>query len=237
MTYLVVAFLVGVLIALHEVGHLLAAKLSRIPIARLSVGFGPRLFSFKRGRTEYWISAIPLGGYVLPGLDKDEFRQLSASKQIAFALGGPIANLAAAFAGLFALGLVQFQLAVTEALRFAATNLWADLEQMAHAVATLFTRADEISGIVGIVAVGGAQHGSTLAGLLTFSVLINLNLVILNLLPLPPLDGGRILFCTLEKLYRPLHRARTPVTVFGLALLLGVMVYATVQDVGRIVAA
>jgi regulator of sigma E protease len=76
-----------------------------------------------------------------------------------------------------------------------------------------------------------------LAGLLTFSVLINLNLVILNLLPLPPLDGGRILFCTLEKLYRPLHRARTPVTVFGLALLLGVMVYATVQDVGRIVAA
>ena len=56
------------------------------------------------------------------------------------------------------------------------------------------------------MAIGGSQFGSTVAGLLTFSVFINLNLAVLNLLPLPPLDGGRILFCLLEKIYQPLTR-------------------------------
>ncbi len=71
-------------------------------------------------------------------------------------------------------------------------------------------------------------------GLLAFSVLINLNLAVLNLLPLPPLDGGRILFCLLEKVYRPLARMQTPVTLLGWGFVLAVMVYATIQDVGRI---
>lgn len=84
------------------------------------------------------------------------------------------------------------------------------------------------------MAIGGAELGSTAAGLLTFSVWINLNLAVLNLLPLPPLDGGRILFCLLEKVYRPLVRMQTPVTLLGWAFVLTVMVYATIQDVGRI---
>ena len=236
MSYLAVVLVVGLLIAIHECGHLLAAKLCRIPIARFSVGFGPKLLGIERGGTKYWLSAIPLGGYVLPGLEESEFRKLPAYKQIVFALGGPISNIAAAFAGLFALGVIQFKLAVPEATLFATTHLWASLQQLAHAVSTLFANFGEISGIVGIVAIGGSQFGSTLAGLLTFSVLINLNLAVLNLLPLPPLDGGRILFCTLEKIYQPLSRIRMPATLLGWALVLGVMVYATIQDVSRIAA-
>ena len=87
-----------------------------------------------------------------------------------------------------------------------------------------------MGGIVGIVAIGGSQFGSTVAGLLTFSVFINLNLAVLNLLPLPPLDGGKILFCLLEKIYQPLTRVQMPVTLAGWAFVLGVMVHATIQD-------
>jgi regulator of sigma E protease len=61
-----IAFLVviGVLIFVHELGHLIAAKSVDIEVPRFSIGFGPRLVGFRRGETEYVISALPLGGYV-----------------------------------------------------------------------------------------------------------------------------------------------------------------------------
>lgn len=72
-TFSVVAFVIGVLvvavgiiisIALHEIGHLVPAKLFGVRVTQYMVGFGKTLFSVKRGDTEYGIKAIPLGGYV-----------------------------------------------------------------------------------------------------------------------------------------------------------------------------
>ncbi|HMF88613.1 MAG TPA: site-2 protease family protein, partial [Gemmatimonadaceae bacterium] len=114
--------------------------------------------------------------------------------------------------------------------------LWSGLQQQIAALSALVTNVEQLTGIVGIVAVGGAQFGSTFTGLLTFSVLINLSLAVMNLLPLPPLDGGRILFCVLEKIYRPVARAETPLTLAGWTMVSALMVYVTVQDVGRILA-
>ena len=69
----VLLFLVGVLfvvlgiaasIALHEVGHLVPAKLFRVRVTQYMVGFGPTVWSRRRGETEYGLKAIPAGGYV-----------------------------------------------------------------------------------------------------------------------------------------------------------------------------
>ena len=236
MPYVAVAIVIGLLIAIHEYGHLLAAKLCGIPVKRFSIGFGPKLFGFKRGETSYWFSLIPLGGYVLPALDDTEFRRLPAYKRITFALGGPIANIAGAFIGLFVTGLSQFRFGLVQAVSFAATQLLLVLQQQLHGLSRLFADFGQVSGIVGMVAVGGAQFGSTLASLLTFSVLINISLAVINLLPLPPLDGGRILFCVLEKIYRPIAKVEAPVTLVGWALVMVLMVCVTVQDVARVVA-
>jgi regulator of sigma E protease len=63
----------GVLIFIHELGHFLAAKSVDIEVSRFSIGFGPKLIGFKRGETEYVISALPLGGYVkMEGMAGDE---------------------------------------------------------------------------------------------------------------------------------------------------------------------
>ena len=57
------ALCIGASLALHEAGHLLSAKAFGMKVRRYYVGFGPRLFSFRRGETEYGLKAIPVGGF------------------------------------------------------------------------------------------------------------------------------------------------------------------------------
>jgi regulator of sigma E protease len=59
-----VVALLGVLILAHELGHFLVARLFRVKVLRFSLGFGPKLFSFTLGTTEYRLSLFPLGGYL-----------------------------------------------------------------------------------------------------------------------------------------------------------------------------
>src|SRR2546427_7707749 len=60
----VALFVLGVIIVIHELGHFLVAKFFKIKVETFSVGFGPRLVGFRKGETDYRISAFPLGGYV-----------------------------------------------------------------------------------------------------------------------------------------------------------------------------
>jgi RIP metalloprotease RseP len=61
---LVVVVALVVMIMLHELGHLLTAKWGGMKVTEYFLGFGPRLWSVRRGETEYGIKAIPAGGYV-----------------------------------------------------------------------------------------------------------------------------------------------------------------------------
>lgn len=65
----VVLFLIGlaVSIGLHELGHLIPAKIFKVPVAKYFIGFGPKIFGKKIGETEYGIKAIPLGGFISIG--------------------------------------------------------------------------------------------------------------------------------------------------------------------------
>ncbi|HVS87274.1 MAG TPA: RIP metalloprotease RseP [Candidatus Acidoferrum sp.] len=63
----------GVMILVHEWGHFLMARLFGVRVDVFSIGFGPRLFGWKRGATDYRVSALPLGGYVrMAGQDLSE---------------------------------------------------------------------------------------------------------------------------------------------------------------------
>ena len=61
---LVIVIGLAVSIGLHEVGHLLPAKLFGVRVTQYMIGFGPTIFSRKRGETEYGLKAIPLGGFI-----------------------------------------------------------------------------------------------------------------------------------------------------------------------------
>src|SRR6267378_5006303 len=63
----------GLLIAAHEAGHLVLARLLGMRVETYSLGFGPRIAGFRRGETDYRLSAIPLGGYCkIAGFSPDE---------------------------------------------------------------------------------------------------------------------------------------------------------------------
>jgi membrane-associated protease RseP (regulator of RpoE activity) len=57
------ALCIGASLALHEAGHLLSAKAFGMKVRRYFIGFGPRVWSFRRGETEYGLKAVPVGGF------------------------------------------------------------------------------------------------------------------------------------------------------------------------------
>jgi regulator of sigma E protease len=98
--YFIVAL--GLLVFIHEFGHFIVAKVQGIGVEKFSLGFGPKLFGFRWGETEYLVSALPLGGYVkLHGeeadaeapKDKRSYSQRPIRQRIGVVFAGPFMNL------------------------------------------------------------------------------------------------------------------------------------------------
>ncbi|MBC7189924.1 site-2 protease family protein, partial [Candidatus Aerophobetes bacterium] len=99
MTFLLMIAVFLLLVIPHELGHFLAAKLSGMRVERFSIGFGPKLWGFKRKDTEYLICLFPVGGYVkiagmAPGEQdvKDGFYSKPFPKKLAVVLSGSLMN-------------------------------------------------------------------------------------------------------------------------------------------------
>src|ERR1700688_1427088 len=68
-----IGLVLGVMVLIHEWGHFVVARLCGVRVDVFSIGFGPRLFGWKKGPTDYRVSALPLGGYVrMAGQDLSE---------------------------------------------------------------------------------------------------------------------------------------------------------------------
>ena len=96
---LVVVLALVVMVMVHELGHFVAAKLSGMKVTEYFLGFGPRIWSVRRGETEYGVKAIPAGGYVRivgmtmledvePGDEARSYRQASFPRRLAVAVAG-----------------------------------------------------------------------------------------------------------------------------------------------------
>jgi len=118
-TIIATVIVLGVLIFVHELGHFLMAKKSKVGVITFSLGFGPKLFGKKIGETQYQISAIPLGGYVKmvgeepgekipPELLPKSFSAASVSKRMGIVFAGVFFNFlfaVIAFAVIFMAGM------------------------------------------------------------------------------------------------------------------------------------
>jgi regulator of sigma E protease len=102
LTIVAFVFVLGVLIFVHELGHFMMARRIGVRVITFSLGFGPKVFGFRRGDTEYCISAVPLGGYVKMAGETpddprsgspDEFLSKSKWERFQVLIMGPVMNI------------------------------------------------------------------------------------------------------------------------------------------------
>jgi len=117
-TAFAMAVVLGVMILIHEWGHYAAAKFFKVRVEVFSIGFGKRLFGFRRNETDYRISAIPLGGYVkMSGEnpmdehteDPGEFLNHPRWQRFVIAIAGPFMNVVLAVGLLTVVYMVHYE--------------------------------------------------------------------------------------------------------------------------------
>jgi len=124
--------LIGIMILIHELGHFWAARLFKVRVEVFSIGFGPRLFGFKRGDTDYRFSGVLFGGYVKMAGDQpsddgtedpDGLTAKPRWQRLIVAFAGPFMNIVLAIALVTGLNMVEFR---TEADRGVISRVTAD---------------------------------------------------------------------------------------------------------------
>jgi regulator of sigma E protease len=153
------------MVFIHELGHFAVAKWVGVKVHTFSIGFGKKLIKFKRGDTEYALSAIPFGGYVaMAGENPDdggygnaeEFRQKSIPARLAIAIAGPVANFIFAFLILFGLYLTGVQEPMT-------SMVVGDVEENSAGAQAGVKRGDELLRLNGKPIAGWEAFGQNFA--------------------------------------------------------------------------
>lgn len=234
-----IVIILGFLVLIHEAGHFLVARLCKIKVNEFAIGFGPLIWSKETEKTKYSLRLIPLGGYVnmLGEEERSEeegsFSEASIPKRIAIVAAGGLVNII--FAILLYIILVAI---VTGNIGTAVTSTGTFIMSMVESIKLLFTggvTVDNLMGPIGISEVVAQTSG--LIDFLYIMALVSMSLGVTNLLPFPPLDGGKILIYIIEAIRRkPLkENFELKLQMVGFLVLITLSVYVAFNDVGRIV--
>ena len=343
----------GILIFVHELGHFLACRFTKVGVEKFSIGFGPELFHWQGKETRYSVSLIPFGGFVKPfGETQEEIRErgrsdprdfLAASRRNRFFIliagvamnflfayvlfasvmvmgrpvlspiiggfiegypaeksglrigdkvthlnGAPIANWQDLTIGILETksSTLEFSVARNDqvhtvrvtpeleegrdifgqlrqvprigikpsedfvmerypfgkALRQAAVFEWRLTALTYEALWRLVTgqlSLRTISGPIGIISMAGSAAKMGLVSLLQFTAILSVSLAVINLLPIPALDGGHLLFLLIEAVRRKqvslsLQERITQVGFYFLMALMVLVVYNDLMNMGAI---
>lgn len=238
-TVLKIVIILGFLVLIHEAGHFLVARLCKIKVNEFSIGFGPLIWKKDTSKTKYSIRLIPLGGYVnmLGEEERSEeegsFSQASIPKRIAIVAAGGLVNIV--FAIILYIILITI---VTGDFVTGLTSTGDFIMAMVDSIKLLFTggvTVDSLMGPIGISEVVAQTSG--IIDFLYIMALISMSLGVTNLLPFPPLDGGKILIYIIEAIRRkPLkENFELKLQMIGFVALITLSIYVAFNDVGRII--
>ena len=339
MSFLIAILILGILVMVHEFGHFITARLTKMPVKEFSIGMGPAIYTYESWTTMYAVRSIPIGGYVniagmeIDSTEPDGFNTKGKASRLLVLSAGVLMNFIFAYVALFgyltingkltvrtdatvgyvvetssahnvilpddkilsieghtiekwsdisltlnnsevdkdrklevlvergveeiALEVLPYQesttkrwmlgvapkyenikLPVGERLKESALMCKRMLGQMLGGLWKIVTRQvskKEVSGPIGIIQFVGVAASQGVSSLIYLAALLSLNLGLFNLLPLPALDGGRILFVLLEvigirvnkKLEETIHR-------IGMVALFVAICFVSFNDVARL---
>lgn len=240
------AVLISAIVGLHEMSHLLVARALGVRVLAFAIGFGPELLKTDRWNIHWSINLLPFGGFVkLHGEESaegpDSFAAAPAARKIIILLAGPLSNLAAAFLVLMGMALasgVTLAAAPGKAL-MAILAIW---NTTIGAIGAYFPHAASapldvpFSGMPGMISASGMLLDQGLFSLCLLVAALNLSLGLMNLLPIPPMDGGQAFLigaeATLGPRFYPARMAKA-LRVGGLSFLVGLMVFINGVDILR----
>ena len=157
------ALALSAFILIHEAGHYLAARATGMKATEFFLGFGPRLWSFRRGETEFGVKLFPFGGYVrIAGMNDQEevdpadlgrtYREKAFWKKSVVVLSGVAMNLAAAFFLLFGFYWASGSLESTTAVARVSPEI---AEGVASPAAEAGLREGDVLAVIDGVELGG----------------------------------------------------------------------------------
>ena len=238
-----IIFLLGFLIFIHELGHFTVAKLCKVRVNEFAIGFGKTIWQKQGKETKYAIRLIPLGGFVsMEGEDEDSddersFTKASVGKRMVIVVAGATVNI------IFGI-LVFFILISTVGLQFAdpakdtflnrmyygAKGTWEFILTLFESIKMLFTggfAVDQMVGIVGISEV--VVQTSGIANYIYLLAVISVSLGVTNLLPIPALDGGKLVILLIELIRRKPMKLETEakIKLIGFSILMALTIFVT----------
>ncbi len=328
----------GSVIFIHELGHFIAAKKSKITVHEFALGMGPTIFKKEKNGTVYALRLLPIGGFVsMEGEDEESEDEGSFTKapilnRMIVIVAGAFMNLVLGFLVLVIVvsmssaittrTIAEFEenastqasglqvgdtiTAVNGRRCFTANDIIYEFARTQEGIADLTvlrsgetveldnivfeTYTDEngikqlildfkvvgeqktffnvissafnwglslvrmvfvsltdlitgrvainsLSGPVGIVTAIGEASGLGIDNLLLLTALISINLGVFNILPVPALDGGRLLFLIIEAIRRKPIKQKYEIAVnaMGFILLIGLMLFTTFNDITRLI--
>ena len=233
-----IIFLLGFLIFIHEGGHFLIAKLCKVKVNEFAIGFGPIIWKKEGKETKYALRLIPLGGFVsMEGEDEESenersFSKASIPKRIAIVAAGAIVNILFGLVAYFILVEVVYKDVI---IAFQATE--GMVSSIFESLKMLFTGNIGIKDLSGPIGISNAvSNTTTLSNYIYIISVISVSLGVTNLLPIPALDGGKILLLIIEAIRRKPLKKETEIQIqlIGFSVLIALSLIVTYNDIIRI---
>lgn len=228
---------------------MLVAKLCKVKVNEFAIGFGPVIWKYQGKETRYALRAIPLGGFCnMEGEEErsevsGSFSKASIPRRIAIVAAGATVNIIFGIIVYFILMSCIGMYVGTEDtfvnhIKFAGRETGQLFVSLFDSLKQLFTGkigVDQMMGPVGISEVVAKTTG--IQEFIYLLSVVSLSLGVTNLLPIPALDGGKILLLIIEAIRRkPLsEKFEINIQLLGFSLLIALSMYITYHDITRLI--